>query len=531
MTKNIQKYLLLHYPNIWNIRIIPMLLILVVAHLIIFGIGYLSTDISFGKAYYYSPSSDLGILYPTSILISLLIFIGWLIFYNRNNGFKIFYPQKTGQLYGEWLMIFVITTCISCIPLTLTEGYIFKWNSATSYDEAVKAMELLDKVRVLIPNETDNFSYNSSYDTPIPIPHNMALDPDTLDLSLYAVDYNRNDGIRIEGYTGPSLLFYKDYNSSIYYYQKDIQDIEASERKKINRQEQAKKWLLNGQKDSIYAIMLAFEKLQKRHGFPIKLTPDKWLERIYNPPFFPVNSSTVIANYQLNDDEVYYADEYPVAVAADSVSDAITGYPENNYRTQTPLSLPYRELSAGYSHVLDYYDYNYNDDLQAIILICLYMSLAASIFIFSFRVTGRKQWLIMLISTGVLIFISVLSAVGIYEINRGMGSEVITMLMISLWLLLFLILITKTIIKIVTNGNKGRSGIYMNLLIWMTPCLIPLIYAILVAFEELTRNYNDRFYGKDEQFVTMLWINIPFVILIMYLVSALVRRWKSIAEE
>ena len=65
----------------------------------------------------------------------------------------------------------------------------------------------------------------------------------------------------------------------------------------------------------------------------------------------------------------------------------------------------------------------------------------------------------------------------------------------------------------------------------MIPCLIPLIYAILIAFEELTRNYEDRYYGEDEQFMTMLWINIPFIILAMCLVSVLVRRWKSIAEE
>ncbi|EGK01615.1 hypothetical protein [Dysgonomonas gadei] len=530
MTKNIQKYLLLHYPNIWNIRIVPMLFIMVVVHLIFFGIGYLSTDISFGKTHYYSPASDLGILYPTSILISLLILIGWLVLFNRNNGFKIFYPKKTGQLYGEWLMIFLITTCISCIPLTLTQGYIFKWNSVSSYDEATKAMELLDKVRVLIPDETESFSYSSDYDSPIPIPHNIMLDPDTLDLSLYAVDYNRNDGIRIEGYTGPSLLFYKDYKfNNYYYYHKDIQNIEVSERQKINRQKQVKEWLINGQKDSIYTIMLAFEKLQKKHGLPIKLTPDKWMERIYNPPFFPVNRSTLIANYQLGEDEVYYTDEYPVA-AADSDSDVIAGYPEY-YHTQTTPSLPSEDLSAGYSHILDYYDYNYNNELQTIVFICLYMSLAASSFIFSFRVTGRKEWLTMLISMGILIFISVLLAAGFYEITRWADSEVISIFMISLWLILFLILVTKIIFKIVTKGKKGRSGIYINLLIWMIPCLIPLIYAILIAFEELTRNYEDRYYGEDEQFMTMLWINIPFIILAMCLVSVLVRRWKSIAEE
>jgi NADH:ubiquinone oxidoreductase subunit 5 (subunit L)/multisubunit Na+/H+ antiporter MnhA subunit len=154
-----------------------MLLILLGVHIIFFAIGYLSADTAFTRNYYYSLDSDLGILYFVSVLVGILILIGWLVFYSRNNGFKTFYPRKASQLYAEWLIILAITAGLSFIPFTLSQGHIFKWKSAASLEEVKEALKTLDMANGLIANDTDYFKYESEYDNPIPIPDNMKLDP------------------------------------------------------------------------------------------------------------------------------------------------------------------------------------------------------------------------------------------------------------------------------------------------------------------------------------------------------------------
>ena len=527
MIKKIQKYLLLHYPVIWNIRLIPMLLILIAIHLLFFGIGYISTDTVFNTYYYYSPGSDLELLYPVCILVGILVLVGWLVFYSRNNGFRTFYPRKNSMVYLEWIMIFVITTGITFIPFSMTEGYTAKWRSVASLDEAKKAIETLDKANVLIPQDVDSYRYYSEYDKPIPIPAGVTLNADTLNLSLYETRYSSMDGIIIKGYIGPSLLFYKNSNYNYYYHYKENGYLNQEEIDHTERHEFVKKWLQNGQKDSIYAIMKDFNRLQEKHGLKIILSPDQWMRRIYNPPFFPVSASTQIYSYAASDYDYDYA--YPIAEEVVEAPAEVTIEDEPYYQqasNPTPY-LQFKELHSGYEQVLRYY--NHNNDTKWIALVCLCFSLALSIFIFSFRVTGGKSWLIAFVATGVLIFTVILVSIAMLGSAGSRNEEIIIMIIMLFWIILFAALLTRILAKIKDRSNKGRSSIYMNLLLWLIPCIIPLLYTILLLHSKYTD--NDYLSSSEDNALCMLWGNILFVTLVMWFVSSLVRRWKSIAEE
>lgn len=284
-----------------------MILILLGIHIVFFIIGFVSSDASFDETYsYYSPFNSLELLYLVSVLIGIIVVIGWLVFFNRNNGLKIFYPRKTSQIYLEWLFSLVISIGLALIPFTLTEGYLSKWKSIASETETQKAIEILERAEVLIPNtEYSYFEYNDEYDKPIPVPEGMNLRPDSINFDDYSIQYSGSGNIIIRGYTGQSLLFFTSYDYYNYHKYKnkriaesEVRYIDSTTWAKNRRQDEVREWLRKGEQDKIMAVMKDFENLQRKHNLPVNISPEKWMERIYNPPFFPVNNQTLIRNYQ-----------------------------------------------------------------------------------------------------------------------------------------------------------------------------------------------------------------------------------------
>lgn len=551
MIKKTQKYLLINYPILWNIRIVPMIMVLLIIHLIFFGIGYLSTNVDFNKSYYYyfSPANTLSMPYAVSILVGILILIGWLVFYNRNNSFKTFYPCKIRHLYTEWLLIFAITSGIALIPYTLTQGYITRWKAAASLEETLEAINILNKARVLIPNDQSNYTYDGNMDKPIPIPHNVDFNAEDINLNLFSTQYSSKGGIFINGYVAPSLLFYKDYKYEYYYsynqYHKKSEYITLDEIEKIKRQETVKEWLKEGQKDSIYTVMKEFDKLRKKHNLKFSITPDKWFQQIYNPPFFPVTAYNTIADYASNSyyDYDYEYNNYVEATVPYNESYVLPPVSEiqvdsfaymniySRYQNQSSESitmrLPYYELENGYEQILKCYTDSYKTGY--IVLFCMCLSLVVSIFIFSFRITAGKPWLIALITSGVLVFFVVLIGVGIRELLDINHDEIIVILMCLFWIVLFFALLIRILFKIDTEGNKGKSLVYSNILLWLLPCLIPISFLIYVVYVEYS--YHTYNVVQDKHISCMFWINILFTIFAMWPLTAIIRRWKSLPEE
>ena len=292
MIQKIQKYLLENYPLLWNIRIFPLLLVIIIANLIFFGIGYFSTDTAFGTINYSFHSDTLGVIYFASIVIGVLILIGWLIHYMRNNAFQVYYPRKTMHIYLEWILCFIICAGISVIPLSLTEGCNKKWRAACSKKDTKKALEIIDQAEMLIPRSIYEYRYQKEYMEPIRIPDGMSVKLDSSNIDQYAYSKDLKNNLIIKGYIGKSLLFYT--NDYTYNYETEPPTMILTEKGK--KREEVKSWLKNGEQDKIKALMGEYMVLVKKHKIPTNLTIDSWFDRIYHPPFFPVDSSSFIYN-------------------------------------------------------------------------------------------------------------------------------------------------------------------------------------------------------------------------------------------
>lgn len=503
MIKKIQKYLLENHPLIWNIRFFPVLLIIITANLIFFGIGYLSTDTAFGSNDYNYYGDGLAVLYFASIVIGILILIGWLIHYMRNNAFKVYYPRKAVHIYLEWILCFIICVGIAFIPLSLTEGCNKKWRAASSLKDTEKALEIIGQAEMLLPRYTYSYEYRSysEQQQPIRIPDGMAMNLDSLNLDLYSFEQDVNGNLILKGYIGPSLLFYpEDY----YHDYKTSSKILTEKGKKIR---QIKTWLVNGEKEKIKALMEDYLELIKKHEAHTNLTADTWFDRIYHPPFFAIDSNSLIASRSISSSSYYYDDD--------------TYYTGEN----TPYVNEYN-LKHGYEKIKD--SYTDTEVVRIITLISLCISLVISILIFSCRVTTIRKWLQAIVCVGVLqlliSFVTVLIAI------NNHSESLYALCMLGSWIVLFIAILVYGINKINNKENKGRSNILINIFIWLIPCIIPLLFFIIHFFEFFDYDYR---YGRhfEENIELMFWINIPVTVISMLFASLFIRKWKGLPDE
>lgn len=530
MIKSIQKYLLLHHPLLWNMRIVPMLLIVLIVNLTFFVLGYFITDTTIYDHLVSSYRSDRNtLIYFITVLLGLIILIGWLVVYNRNNGLKAFYPRKSSMIYAEWLLIFVITTGLTFIPLSFSKGITAKWHSVATQEETLNTIDLLEKVRILIPDNTSAYRYNSIYDTPIPLVGNIAVHMDSNNSELFAFDYDHeNNQTIVKGYIGPSLLFYADYG---YRYYKNLpMGGDKLKEKNINL---LKHWLRNDERDSIYNLMQNFHRLQKKHNLSVSITPEKWMELIYRPPYFPIDCTNRIQDSGKEDQTDYNCYDHERGVyywVNCATRDTLFFDSHEELEKQVGFSsLPYFQLEIlqeGYKYIWDTYN---DDDVRLLTLFCLCFSLCLSVFVFSYRATGGRAWLVAWIGAGVSIFTIILMLALLSSIGKGIREEAWFIFHNVIWVFIFIALLLYILMKVKNKTDKGKSIVFANVFLWLIPFLLPSAFIAVFLFNY---KYGDvRWRNGDELLEIMFWLNIPITFVFMWISCVLLRKWKSLPEE
>lgn len=488
---------------LWNIRLIPVLLLILFANLIFFGIGFLVTETAFAEySYSYVDGDGLPLLYFFSVFIGILIFIGWMIFYMRNNAFRIHYPRKVIFLYAEWCLCFLICAGISVLPVSLTNGCRLKWQGVMSEKSATEALNVIYMASILIPSSPDEYVFNEYNDDPIPIPTGMHIRLDSVDSDDYSIEYGSHGQFHIKGYKGSSLLF---YNGG---YDYDYDKYGRKFSKKNENVVRVLSWLKNQNQDSIYSLMKDYLALAKKQNIYVDLNAEQWMDRIYNPPFYPVNSKTLLRNSDSNYSSYYYKGQY------------------FDYEFNTPIMQNSR-LENGFDNILK--SHQNNEIIRFVTLTCMCVALGISFAVFSCRVTSGKKWLRAFITVGVLMFlIGLISALFAMNISYHSGSIFIS-ISTSFWLTVFVAIGIYLIKKIIEKGNKGNTNILMNIFLWLTPCFIPLCYVLLFSYFEYFGWDSDL--EKEWVVESVFWGNIVIVTLAMIPITIFVKKWKGLPDE
>ncbi|PQJ78223.1 hypothetical protein [Polaribacter porphyrae] len=168
----VNKYLLEHYPLIWNTRLVWMTGVNVIIHMLFFIIGYFSVSGLEDLKEHYNLSDfffNTSVLYY-NFLISIFIILIWIIFYLRNNAFKNLYSIPKSYLFKQFCIVFII------FLLSITQNYSFRSGLTTKikslYDwESVDAdIKKFNKAGIFLIHNEDEYEIDKKqYPKPFPL--------------------------------------------------------------------------------------------------------------------------------------------------------------------------------------------------------------------------------------------------------------------------------------------------------------------------------------------------------------------------
>ena len=507
MFKNIQKYLLINQPLLWNLKIVPVAFYMAIFHIIFFILGYINGAINFTESEdHYDYNQNQGIIIFFSVLVSILTLVLWLVFYFKNNSLKSFYPKTKFSLFKEWGLIFVICLLLTSFTISFYYGKDVRVRNYFTEAEAKRRCEILSEGSMFVDGSFSEHSYDSDIAVPI-APDAVATSVDTVTEKKYIL-------YRGKKYSTFSLLN-KNINSySFFDYYKDS-----------SRKTKLKDWMVNNQKDSIRALFKKYLTITKEHNLRASIDENKWLDLIYDYPTF--EKYKVIGGEEKS---IFYdINNKNVVQNIDTSSQFIQEIKGENFLVNK-FYVPEKSLTYSYDKVADSWN-NPSVDFESF-LIVLYLSLGLSLVIFSFKVTSGKNWLIALISLGVVnIVTGIISAITSCEY---VYFTMIALLFISILIYFLLILSNKR--------GKGISGITTNVLLWLLPTFVPVVYFLCLEIAKKISGYNDveyqfrkRMFPKieylNEIIPELMYLNFALVVLVMIFLTIKIQKWRGVAES
>lgn len=545
MFKNIQKYLLLNYPLLWNTKIVPLTIIVSIFHIIFFIIGYINGGLDFTETGNDYRSNDFdAIVTFFSVMISIILVIIWLVFYFKNNSFKSYYPKRRLSLFKEWAIIF--TGCFLICTFTATYFYAkdLRVRNFITEKEAIKRCETISLASMFVDG-----SFGGG-DTERVL--NSAGDSITINLGYYT--YNNKK------YNLKSLIN-KQLNGSKFF---------ENNRDSLN-EIRVKNWLVNNQKDSVKLLFKKYLVLVKEHNLTTNIDENRWLRLTYNYPEFI--EDTIVKKYEKdlyspfnnyhnnnNYDYEEYNGDAVEAMAVAATDSVVVDNAGNSIRFDYDLKNQYIRQIGDKKFLFnknylpaEELDYNYNKIAESwlsptvnlsYMLVNIYFALGLSIILFSYRLSSGRNWLIALVSTGILgVFFGTLTAiVSAFTYSFFRNGEIFFIAVLSLIIVSFGLLIY------VLNAKKGKkiSGITNNILLWLFPFFIPICYHLLIEFLKWKYEYSYHYYETlnfkfkseckfidllEDNFQTMAITNIVFIILFILFLSFGLKKWKGVAES
>lgn len=482
-------------------RIVPVLVFTILVNVIVFLIGYSSSNVDFSVLYNYNDVINSGVLYFSMGLVSLLTLIIWLIFYSKNNALRSFYPQKSKTLYLEWVLIYIISFMTILPFFSLNIGSTIKERSYATKNEAIKAIETLNMVKILIPSDKTTY-YKEYPDDEIA---DIARKNGTTSLDS-AIILAEKQSIYYEDYPNFLQLSLLNYNGYIPTYISEEYDLDLRDSQTV------KDWLLKEDRESVSGLMDDFLEMHKKHNLKTNLTKDTWMKLVYNPSKYPVGDFNLVSACNIADNE----------------------YSSYNYKSslntaRSEYYLQFEELKSGYEKVFNAHMKPLFDPIALLVVLCIAGGI--SLLVFSYRVTSGKTWLIAFVSLGIFLFVD-----GIFSFMSGVSMYLIILL------ILFGIELTNILSRNGSSRSKGRSNIYMNHLFWFIPAvpviLFSLLYTNLIGScysldSMLEDSLSCKWYNfMSDHIMEFIFGNVCLTFVSMwFFIRYVLLKWKSLPEE
>lgn len=513
MFKNLQKYLLINQPLLWNLKIVPITFYMIIIHIVFFVLGYINGAINFSETVdNYDYNSDQDTTLVLGGFISIIVFLVWIVFYFKNNALKSFYPKTKFSLFKEWSLILFISMLLTTFPISFFYGKDVRIRSYFTEAEARKRCDILSQGSMFVEG---SFSEHYSADPNATISINPAPTDTAVAVvdSVVIKDYFEYKG---ELYSNYSLLN-KNINSYSFF------DYKSDSLRKMKLRD----WMVTNQKDSVKLLFKKYLAIAKEHHLKASIDEDKWLKLVFNYPNFTYYK--VIGGEEKS--EFYDINNESSVNAIDTTSQYLVHKFDRDYLVNR-FYVPEKALNFSYDKIAN--SWNSPTASLELFLISLYFAFGLSFLVFSFRVTSGRNWLIALVATGIInIIIGIIAAFN-SSANLYFGFQ----------LFFFIALLSYFLITIYKKKGKGFSGISNTILLWMVTPFLPVAYGLIFELVKERSGYNDTDYNFRSKLypridylndsgtvVILLYINLVLIILMMLFLTVKIRKWRGIAES
>ncbi len=491
MFKNIQKYLLLNHPLLWNTKVIPTIVFTLIFHGIFFGIGYFNGIIDFQETYSYNYGVEDGVVIFFSVIVTILLFIIWLVYYAKNNAFKSYYPLKVTSLYKEWLIILLISILNITYTVSYYSGKTIQNRTYCSKIQTEKRCKTIEMASIFIDGGFENHG---------------------------SQDYDGNGKITFQNkkYKHNSLINRSANNIGDYYNRGRYLESIDKNPNTISSEMMVKTWMQKNNQFEIKKMMNDYFSLIKEHHLESNISPEKWFALTYNFPDF-------IEYEKICSEKPYYniptktLNPTENSMVVDSATVATENSDSTYYVPQNNLKNGYRNIYQSWEDPL--VDFN-------LLRVLLYVSIGFSMLLFSYKVTSGRNWIIAIVCVGLLWMLTGIASIIIQS----------SLTFLFCWLAVMTFLLIYFFAIVAKNKGKKISEIILNLMLWSFGGFLPTIYGLVFEFTRLDYNATQgidspKYNWLENNLDLFTWLNMLIIVAVMFFLTIYVKKWKGIAES
>lgn len=589
----VNNYLLERDAVVWNSKLVWILPIACGIHLLFFLTGYFSLSIrgalaDSSIAYNIAGSQ----VYMFSILISILIIVLWLIQLFKNNAFKSFYPASKFQLFGSFLLYFLIIFACSGFHISYVlgrEAYVKHTFPESRMQRELDESNLAATFLLYNGNDytLDNKSYPAPFDTlfcetnyrtdanfplvkdsfgayqfytfskdsiPLKIFENMKYDIRGVivsyrDDSSY-VYYKKDKVVDLRAMVSPALSLYnystlrfddgskREYMrvSSYGYnnYDKSIHSFDESRKIRFAQNKKVYALLERNNPAEIKKLMSDFLDIANYYGVANNLTVKAWLQLVNVRDGFKVSHLMSNNGYDSSNNEIGIRNAQ-AAVDSAVATVAVTGNAvladTNKYANR---KLPVTKLYFADDQLNNVFTNVSEIRSYSIFTNMFYTTFWITFFfasvLFAFRVTGMKELLFAIITTAIITIVIGIIVIGV----RGDDELFIFYLIFATMVFIFLM---STVFR--NKLRKRMASIFLNIsIVIIVPFFLLILGIISMHQDKMNREISLHLknYTPPPVLLERLgehthWVLFFTGLICLYWYTAVIRNWKSLPDR
>src|SRR5690606_3235909 len=262
--------------------------------------------------------------------------------------------------------------------------------------------------------------------------------------------------------------------------------------------------LHENQQDKIQSLLNDYLKLADEYEVGYRFKDKKWMEYVYNPPYYFV------------DDELTSAFRYSEIHHKELAKD---------YIAQSDMENSLKTIQKAKSGVIETFIYP----------IFLYIALGISLLIFTFRTTTMRTWVVSVVGSIVVFFIYFC----LYFMFGMLFSTINETYALSLLLFFIALFFLLSFSGIFSGKRKLISGVNLIWGIWTFGALLPIGLGLYASYLEWKYPYNYQMpYFEHPHLIWMrenaeliMYFNLILIFIFLMLIIPIIKKWKAIPEE